>query len=109
MKTPRPIKITPVLNGFICQVGCQTVVFSKREDLLVCLRDYLTNPDEYEKYFIEKAIHKAMLEGPLTPEVRHTISNEVCGIESGGKCCSQMQPPPEPVCQENIHPRDRQL
>lgn len=102
MNIPRTITIKPVLNGFVCQVGCQTVVFSKREDLLGALRDYLTNPDEYEKYFRDKALHKGMIEGPAI--VDRSVGT-CCGQQN--ECCEVPPPPPEPKCQENIHPRDR--
>ena len=48
------IKIKAVLNGYICQVGCQTVVFGSRKKLLKELDRYLNNPAAVEKEYLEK-------------------------------------------------------
>lgn len=53
----RTITITPVLNGFLCQVGCQTIVFKSVGGLVKVLRAYLTNPEETEKLFLGTAIN----------------------------------------------------
>lgn len=48
------VKINPVTNGYLVQVGCKTVVFENRENMLSELRRYLTDPDEVMKEYIEK-------------------------------------------------------
>jgi hypothetical protein len=53
----REIKIIPVLNGFVCHVGCQTVVFESREYLLDALRRYMENPQALEKSFLASAVN----------------------------------------------------
>lgn len=54
----RNINIQPVLNGYICQVGCQRVVFNSRESLILALGDYLAHPEAVEKSYLANAINK---------------------------------------------------
>jgi len=56
----REITIRPVLNGFVCQVGCQTVVVGSIDVLVDGIRDYYRNPEATEKKWIECAINKTM-------------------------------------------------
>lgn len=67
----REIKITPVLNGFVCKVGCQTVVFQSITEMVKNLEEYYKNPAVVEKQFIAEAVNK-MNEGPLA------VCNESC-------------------------------
>lgn len=57
----KPINIEPALNGFICQVGCQRVVFTSRVEMLRELDKYLLHPDEVEKEYRQNAIHRHLL------------------------------------------------
>jgi hypothetical protein len=66
MNCPREILIRPVLNGFLCQVGCQTLAFETREKMLVELEAYLRNPADTEKRFITNAVNQ-MMEYPVAP------------------------------------------
>lgn len=70
----RDIKIKPVLNGFICTVGCQTVVFDSRERLLNDLRVYLENPEMVEQKYQAEAINPRLSEpgSILTGGMAHT-------------------------------------
>ncbi len=61
----RTIKIVPILNGFVCEVGCQKVCFTNRVSLLDALELYLKNPNEEERKFREEAVNPD-IEG-LTP------------------------------------------
>lgn len=61
----RQIIITPALNGFVCGVGCQQVVFETRERMLSELGSYLANPEETEKRFLKTAVNK--MDGPAMP------------------------------------------
>ncbi|HEY5960938.1 MAG TPA: hypothetical protein VIV60_30490 [Polyangiaceae bacterium] len=54
----REITIIPVLNGYICNVGCQRVVFQDRNQMILELNKYLENPDEVEKEYIKNAVNK---------------------------------------------------
>jgi hypothetical protein len=53
----RDIKIHPVLNGFIVEVGCQTVVFDSLVKLNRAIHDYFTDPEGTEKKFIDEAVN----------------------------------------------------
>ena len=54
----REIIIKPVLNGYVCDVGCQRVVFTDKQTMLTQLSEYLDKPEEVEKRFIERAVNK---------------------------------------------------
>ncbi len=95
MKTPREIHITPVLNGFICRVGCQTVVFDSHSDMIAALESYLINPEQVERDYRHSAMHKFMLEGPLAPEP--------CPVQAynqmiGQDCAGVQESLPDPGC-----------
>ena len=55
----RTIAIKTVLNGFVVKVGCQTVVFTSRADLINHLDQYLKaeNPYQFEETFLAGAIN----------------------------------------------------
>lgn len=55
------IKIKAVLNGYIANVGCQTLVFDSREKMLKELDAYLEKPEETEKRYRESALNKDIL------------------------------------------------
>lgn len=49
----RRISIEPCLNGFIVNVGCQTLAYTSVDKVILDLNNYLRNPDETEKRIIE--------------------------------------------------------
>lgn len=55
------IKIKAVLNGYIVNVGCQTVVFNDRNMLMCELNHYLQDPAETEKRYREQALNRDIL------------------------------------------------
>jgi len=55
--TMREIHIAPVLNGFVCTVGCQQVVFESRAKLLVELERYLSRPQMTEQEYLEHSVN----------------------------------------------------
>jgi hypothetical protein len=59
----RGIKITPVLNGWKCHVGCQEVVFTSKEEMLEKLGAYIDNPNETEEQFLKDAVNKHIVGG----------------------------------------------
>lgn len=66
----RQITITPVLNGFIVGVGCQTLVYTDRNKLLGDLASYMQAPDETEKRIIEtEGFNKKFLLGRIPQPV----------------------------------------
>ena len=60
----RQITIRTILNGFIVDCGCQTVVFTSREVLLTEIGVYLSNPDETERKYREHGVNAKHLLGP---------------------------------------------
>lgn len=81
----REISIKPVLNGFICKVGCQQVVFESVTNLVQNLDAYLRDPDVVEKEFVRDAVNKMPDQPQCMPtacdagEAVNTIVNTVCG------------------------------
>jgi len=53
----RTITIVPALNGFVCQVGCQQVVFNDVAVMCCHITAYYKNPEAVEKSFIEQAVN----------------------------------------------------
>lgn len=64
----REIRIVPVLNGYICEVECQRIVFQSRNDLVTALNRYYTNPEEVEKEYTANAVNKMRGVPEPTPE-----------------------------------------
>lgn len=89
----REISIRPALNGYICQVGCQQVVFESRTSLITSLDRYLTDPGKVEHEFITKAVNRTPIPEPvreplLSPAVRNIIERNVaaeCGSTESRK------------------------
>lgn len=77
MKDDKPmmkeITIQPVLNGYLCHVGCQRVVFTDRKTLLASLNEYLDTPEAVEKRFLEQAVNK-MEPGPCVADVPRRVT-----------------------------------
>lgn len=57
----RIISITPVLNGFVCQIGCQTVAFNDAKLMAKEIVRYYKNPEAVEKEYVKNAVNKTML------------------------------------------------
>lgn len=58
----REVRITPVLNGFIVTVGCQTVVFTSMNDLLRELKSYQIDSASVEKEYLSGSINKVEMD-----------------------------------------------
>lgn len=54
----REIIIKPVLNGYVCDVGCQRVVFTDKQTMLNQLSEYYDKPEEVEQRYIQRAVNK---------------------------------------------------
>lgn len=63
----REIKIKPVLNGFVCDIGCQTVVFETPAALANAIQEYFIKPGEVEKRYRETALNRALLVASPAP------------------------------------------
>lgn len=59
-KTMRELKIKPVLNGFIVEVGCQTLVYTSITRLADDLIKYQRDPEQVEKEFVEEAVNQTL-------------------------------------------------
>ena len=72
---PASIKVQPVLNGFVVDIGCQQVVFSTIGQLTDTIRRYYESPDKVVKEFLSAPVNKTM-GGPVSG------SPTTCGTES---------------------------
>ena len=61
----RPITINAVLNGWIVMVGCQTVVYQDRNQLVTDLDAYLKDPAATEARFLKTAVNQAHMGGAV--------------------------------------------
>lgn len=61
MNCMRNVTIRPALNGWVCEVGCQTVVFNDLETMLSTLREYILDPAGMEQEYIGRAKNKTMV------------------------------------------------
>lgn len=53
----RSITIKAVLNGFIVQCGCQTLVVDSVDKLVLGIKAYLENPEVVEKEWLNNSIN----------------------------------------------------
>lgn len=83
MNIPRKITIEPVLNGYLCRVGCQTLVFTSMDGMINELREYLVDPDAKEKAMAKSALHKDMLRNPVLRSEPH--QQECCSAQQEGR------------------------
>lgn len=58
MDVMREVRIQPVLNGFMVQVGCQSLVFNRIEDVADNLVAYQKDPAGIEKKFVQACVNK---------------------------------------------------
>lgn len=89
----RTIKINPVLNGFIVEVGCKTLVMPSKAALLNELSRYLDKPSVVEAEYLKNALfdNAPMLE----PDDLRMRDN----------CAAQEAAPPSPFVGGPIHNR----
>jgi len=64
----RDVKITAVLNGWIAKVGCQTLVYINKEDLIWDLGEYMDDPKAKEKEILKEAVNKYLVADMPTGE-----------------------------------------
>ena len=64
---PRNISIRAVLNGYVVEVGCQTVVFESHHTLIRELEAYLLHPKEVEERYGYGAVEGGQELPPLHP------------------------------------------
>lgn len=64
----REIMIAPALNGWIAKVGCQTLVYASKDQMLKDLDEYLSDPHKKEKEFLKTAVNAKHTMGPRVDE-----------------------------------------
>lgn len=74
----REIKIKPVLNGWVVEVGCQSVVFNIQGQLLDELDKYLKAPEETEKKYLVEAVNRME---PACPPPPHSQVDSGCQVK----------------------------
>jgi hypothetical protein len=86
----RDINIKAVLNGYVVQVGCQTVVFSTRTDLILALNSYLENPEQTEKQYqaLPNARH-TLLDAVATQACERAYPATATDLYHGGGACGE--------------------
>ena len=89
----RDVTIKPALNGYVVRLGCQRVVFNDRAQMLRALDDYLENPREVERTYLEKSINSRQL-GFAADDNRATLGGQ-------GICAPAEQCYPEPSVASN--------
>jgi hypothetical protein len=79
----REITIIPVLNGYICRVGCQSVVFQQRGQMLSEIEKYLIDPEAVEKSYVRDAVNKM----PDRPQA----NEPTCAPMGGGSVANSLR------------------
>lgn len=72
----RPITIKSVLNGFIVEVGCQTVVFGGEQaitELSLAMEHYFRNPEDAVKHWTTNSINAKHTNRPDVPYARDVL------------------------------------
>lgn len=67
---PRELNIRPVLNGFIVNVGCQTLVFSEPGQLIAEFAAWVNKPAEIEAKYEKMMVDRGLIPPPPPPECR---------------------------------------
>ena len=59
----RKFTVKPVLNGYIVEIGCQTIVFHSKKRFLKEVEMYLDNPDGRERYWLKHGVNSGVGSG----------------------------------------------
>lgn len=79
----REINIRPVLNGFVCQIGCQTVVFDDTKHMAKEIERYYKNPEKVEQEYLENALNSHNMTVP------QPVCNNVCEPTPMGRTATE--------------------
>lgn len=98
----RPVKISFALNGFVAEVGCQTLVYNDLTQLLGDLKSYLQDPEATEKRFRANALNTKVTLGdqpqpagcyqappPLGAYCAETNDYRAQGTQAGSVLCQR--------------------
>lgn len=75
----RQIIINACLNGYIVQVGCQTIVFPTQYALVSELIRYLESPEKVEQEFLKKARYPNLVNIPQNEQARRPQAEQRIG------------------------------
>ena len=78
---PQNLQITPVLNGWIVQAGCQTVVYTDSAKIVAEFCEWLSNPDAIENRYKNLMKQKGLgenLAAAMEERVRHEPTPPPC-------------------------------
>jgi len=66
-KKYRSIHIEPVLNGFMCNIGCQRAVYKDVVEMLADLNAYYADPEGTTHKFLENSLvlNSSLIEMPV--------------------------------------------
>lgn len=80
----RAITIQPVLNGFVCHIGCQNVVFADLHQMVVEIENYYLSPCETERRYKNSAVNNVGLvnDAPAPEPCDPAPVPTPCGCES---------------------------
>lgn len=66
----KPLSISPALNGWIVQVGCQNVVFNDKSEMIAALSHYIDEPKKTEKRFFQERKNNTLHNDPTEAPAR---------------------------------------
>ena len=96
----RSFMVTPVLNGYIVEIGCQRLVFESVEKLTTNIALYLNNPDEVEKAFLDGSLNSRHRNSQEPAQPTPVLRNPY-GVPAGiGGDCGQA----EAVAEARLNP-----
>lgn len=108
----REVTISPVLNGWIVKVGCQTLVYDDKGDLLRDFVSFLADPAKTEKRILETAVNRqitmpglgaaAVGVGQMNTTDEEPGANRGLGIGLAAQAF-QTNPLPEPTARREWH------
>jgi len=61
---PQELRITPVLNGFIVQAGCQTLVYNSSDHIITEFTEWVREPEKIERRYRETMEKKGICPPP---------------------------------------------
>ena len=74
------ITISHVLNGWVVQVKCQTLVFTDPQVLTEKLRTWLTNPEATARDVLEKAVNRNRVLSSRAPDANERYPREAADL-----------------------------
>ena len=87
MQVMRDVNIKAVLNGFVVQVCCQTLVFNRIEDVAANLIAYQKDPEGTKKQFAANAVNKTL--GGSVPDPLNRLPEKIRPTYDQPAACAQ--------------------